>query len=489
MHTVVEIIPLLLHASLLFFFAGLVAFLIPVNRAMTMITMVLLGIVAGVYAILTLLPLRYTDSPYRTPLSGTFWRLFQSVQSLWERRHTPHNQPSIHLRPSRDESMVEAMFRAATEPSEERSARDHRALVWTMKSLADENDLEPFIEAIPDVLWGPTGKRHASEVHLQHLAHDPEAKLLSRIQGHLNSCETGILCPEAAKRRGIACYKALWAIASPCKPALSADDVNYSVDFSQFNDSCPTFHDILRSDMEAAAYLVSAKAMMEWSTFCGALEALDAHHEYLITCTEEISKGHNPDLTPVISFVEKYSRPQPFTGDLYASSAFLIPQLQEFLAKFRLETPYIIQWNYYSTAASVSSAPYRWSETGRSIILEPGVKSQSLVHIVEHYLTYIIYTLLNKLTSDLETPYWIEESVSTLLSFWHPDDDRTIPRAIIRLLNECKDSALDNVLISNIKLQQNLWARFPRTVTMGPSMSGWFAKTESLPREATFTAL
>ncbi|KAJ7658262.1 hypothetical protein DFH06DRAFT_990295, partial [Mycena polygramma] len=35
MHTVVEIIPLLLHASLLLFFIGLVAFLIPVNIAVT----------------------------------------------------------------------------------------------------------------------------------------------------------------------------------------------------------------------------------------------------------------------------------------------------------------------------------------------------------------------------------------------------------------------------------------------------------------------
>ncbi|KAJ7438063.1 hypothetical protein FB451DRAFT_972620, partial [Mycena latifolia] len=75
MHTVVEIIPLLLHASLLLFFAGLIAFLIPVNVVMTAITGVLLFIMASVYAVLTLLPLQYLDSPYRTPLSGTFWQL------------------------------------------------------------------------------------------------------------------------------------------------------------------------------------------------------------------------------------------------------------------------------------------------------------------------------------------------------------------------------------------------------------------------------
>ncbi|KAJ7435321.1 hypothetical protein FB451DRAFT_1062715 [Mycena latifolia] len=53
MHTVVEIIPLLLHASLLLFFAGLVAFLIPVNVTMTTITGVLLFIVTSVYAVLS----------------------------------------------------------------------------------------------------------------------------------------------------------------------------------------------------------------------------------------------------------------------------------------------------------------------------------------------------------------------------------------------------------------------------------------------------
>ncbi|KAJ6505647.1 hypothetical protein C8R47DRAFT_967580, partial [Mycena vitilis] len=69
MHTVVEIIPLLLHGSLILFFCGLVAFLIPVNLAMTVIAATVLGIVAAVYCTLTILPLRYLDCPYHTPLS------------------------------------------------------------------------------------------------------------------------------------------------------------------------------------------------------------------------------------------------------------------------------------------------------------------------------------------------------------------------------------------------------------------------------------
>ncbi|KAJ7082768.1 hypothetical protein C8R44DRAFT_579874, partial [Mycena epipterygia] len=67
MHTVVEIIPLLLHASLLFFFAGLVAFLIPVHIAITAVAGILLAIAVSVYSLLTILPLVYIDCPYRTP--------------------------------------------------------------------------------------------------------------------------------------------------------------------------------------------------------------------------------------------------------------------------------------------------------------------------------------------------------------------------------------------------------------------------------------
>ncbi|KAJ7752347.1 hypothetical protein B0H16DRAFT_1373349, partial [Mycena metata] len=91
MHTVVEIIPVLLHASLLFFFAGLVAFLFPVNLAITIVAGIFLGIGATVYLLLTILPLVSTDSPYRTPLSSGLWTLTQNIPSIqW---HLPSISP------------------------------------------------------------------------------------------------------------------------------------------------------------------------------------------------------------------------------------------------------------------------------------------------------------------------------------------------------------------------------------------------------------
>ncbi|KAJ7265330.1 hypothetical protein C8J57DRAFT_959369, partial [Mycena rebaudengoi] len=63
------VIPLLLHTSLILFFAGLVAFLVPVNTSVMAVVAVLLVIVIAIYSVLTLLPLKYLDSPYHTPLS------------------------------------------------------------------------------------------------------------------------------------------------------------------------------------------------------------------------------------------------------------------------------------------------------------------------------------------------------------------------------------------------------------------------------------
>ncbi|KAJ7336942.1 hypothetical protein DFH08DRAFT_705816, partial [Mycena albidolilacea] len=79
MHSIVGAIPLLLHTSLLLFFAGLVAFLIPVNIPVSMVAATLLFILVAVYASLTSLPLVHMDCPYWTPLSGALWQLKQRM--------------------------------------------------------------------------------------------------------------------------------------------------------------------------------------------------------------------------------------------------------------------------------------------------------------------------------------------------------------------------------------------------------------------------
>ncbi|KAJ7645951.1 hypothetical protein DFH06DRAFT_1050572, partial [Mycena polygramma] len=75
MHILVDLVPFLLHMSLVLFFTGLVAFLLPISGAVTAVSIALLGIVVAVYSSLTILPLIYFDCPYRTPLSAVLWRV------------------------------------------------------------------------------------------------------------------------------------------------------------------------------------------------------------------------------------------------------------------------------------------------------------------------------------------------------------------------------------------------------------------------------
>lgn len=82
MHTVVDIIPLFLHVSLLFFFGGLIAFLLPVNCVLVYLMAVVLVVFTGIYVYFTVLPMISFDSPFHTPLSKFTWFLWQWYSNL-----------------------------------------------------------------------------------------------------------------------------------------------------------------------------------------------------------------------------------------------------------------------------------------------------------------------------------------------------------------------------------------------------------------------
>ncbi|KAJ7142031.1 hypothetical protein C8R43DRAFT_1071290, partial [Mycena crocata] len=94
MHVVVEVLPVLLHASLIIFFMGLIAFLVPVNEAMMILVAFLLAIMIATYFILTILPLVHLDCPYRTPLSGGLWRALMNIRQLVLSKRKPTGPPT-----------------------------------------------------------------------------------------------------------------------------------------------------------------------------------------------------------------------------------------------------------------------------------------------------------------------------------------------------------------------------------------------------------
>ncbi|KAJ7272455.1 hypothetical protein C8J57DRAFT_281241 [Mycena rebaudengoi] len=198
MHAIVDIIPMLLHLALVLFLSGLVAFLLPINRIMTALVASILAAFLAFYCVLTVIPVIALDCPYRTPLSGIFWRIVQRFCYLIQRPFT-------------DRSLTEAVLAAAMQ---KRSTRDERAVLWTLESLTDDRELLPFVEAIPDMIYGPSGLRRVDD-HLFRLVlqtADAHTSISGRIFALLRSSEN--LHPEDPwrSRRQIAALAALWAL-------------------------------------------------------------------------------------------------------------------------------------------------------------------------------------------------------------------------------------------------------------------------------------
>ncbi len=77
----VEVLPVLLHTSVLLFYVGL-----DINHTVAYITMALVALCHLVYFLLSIMPLVFHNSPYQTPLSAVFW----FVQEV-----LPHSQRNL----------------------------------------------------------------------------------------------------------------------------------------------------------------------------------------------------------------------------------------------------------------------------------------------------------------------------------------------------------------------------------------------------------
>ncbi|KAF7343192.1 hypothetical protein MVEN_01750400 [Mycena venus] len=268
MHTIVGFIPLLLHVSLILFFAGLVAFLRPINPVLMTVAAAMLSLISAIYIYLTILPIISSDAPYRTPLSYVAWGLFQRLSTpLYWRRKSPSDEESgtTDREPSQANkgipTMVAVMNRDATVHSSERDTRDGLAIVWTLKSLTDNNELQPFVEALPDLIYGPNGRRGMYDHMINMLLADRDIRLVQRIENLLQTCDSGLLHPDHKTWRRIISIKALWAIAY----FLASD--------SSTQEMFPVFNETLLSSQPAhphpvISFSASTIALVRWIGFC-----------------------------------------------------------------------------------------------------------------------------------------------------------------------------------------------------------------------------
>ncbi|KAJ7132695.1 hypothetical protein C8R46DRAFT_1140574 [Mycena filopes] len=358
MHRVVEIIPLLLHASLFFFFAGLVAFLIPIHILVMAVAAAILGIVTLVYAILTLLPLYYWDCPYRTPLSGVFWNLGRSLQKV----HPSSSQEQGGIAAG---TMMDGVFGEATKQSDARNLRDGKALLWTIKSLTDDTELEPLLEAIPDVLWGMDQRRWVYDHHIRRLIAD--SNLISRLHGFGHNSNSGVLSLEVAKRRQMSYYKAIWALSSLSVPG-------YAVQI-------PVLPRDVETESEIYPYYVSAQAVQSRATLHATKDLIDRTSALLATYAHRVTTDQsiNIELKALIqSCLDKLRSLNlfSFTGSssheiLSVEALWSAPgdtRANE-IAGWITALPLLGLLHYFAHAARSQTVPYHFEAT--QAVLEP----------------------------------------------------------------------------------------------------------------------
>jgi hypothetical protein len=142
------------------FFAGLAVFLCHLESTIFKVVAVWVGVCTLLYTGITFLPILRHDSPYHTPLSSLAWFLytgslcvmFQSLRWLtaFNCFHRTRWESFRALRDQYHKWFSHGMEKAAKDfamglPPD----IDGRALIWTLETLDEDDEIEKFFEGIP----------------------------------------------------------------------------------------------------------------------------------------------------------------------------------------------------------------------------------------------------------------------------------------------------------------------------------------------------
>jgi hypothetical protein len=193
----VEVLPALLHTSVLLFYIGLIDFLININHtvAFFLLTWVAVGVLT--YFVLSMMPLFFPNSPYQTPLSSLCWFVMEAAPLiwLWLRRRDTHNRRT---------NIKHGMREALESKAIGHTSRDTKALQWTLKTLDEDHKLEEFLDGLPGLFHGSESQDSAEfKKGLEKLVRQVADNLFA-------TCTTGLL-PEGLRRQRLtACLEAIW---------------------------------------------------------------------------------------------------------------------------------------------------------------------------------------------------------------------------------------------------------------------------------------
>ncbi|KAH9963426.1 hypothetical protein BGW80DRAFT_1448258 [Lactifluus volemus] len=158
----VEALPAMLHLSLFLFFSGLLVFLLNINRSVFHVVVGWVGLSAGVYGCVTLMPIFRRDSPYYAPLSSSVWYLCTGVSycifriltfitssddSYFEYATWEHFKELMEAYRKR---LSQGMVKTAQETASELSEKlDGGVISWLFDALEEDHELEQFFKGIP----------------------------------------------------------------------------------------------------------------------------------------------------------------------------------------------------------------------------------------------------------------------------------------------------------------------------------------------------
>jgi hypothetical protein len=136
---IVELIPILIHASLFLFLAGLVIFLHEISLPIAYLVLSTLVTCSILYSAATLFPLLHPESPLHTPLLSALW-------------YTWRYAFKFEFRPVYSISQLATGVAELQHPRAQDRVAD--AIRWTLHLAKESNQFEDFLVAIPGfALW------------------------------------------------------------------------------------------------------------------------------------------------------------------------------------------------------------------------------------------------------------------------------------------------------------------------------------------------
>ena len=204
----VEVLPALLHCSVALFNVGLIDLLFYVNYtvAYTWLAFSVIGFL--IYTILTIMPLRYHNSPYYTPVSWVCWFTIEATSFLWlrlSRQDTKKARANIRMG-MQNALELKIINEHTKDPNGDSQAEEEiEVLESMMESLIEDQEYEDFLDGVSGLFQDSNPGR------LEKLRKGLQKSVTKATDHLLATCTATSLLPEALRsQRLTACLGAVW---------------------------------------------------------------------------------------------------------------------------------------------------------------------------------------------------------------------------------------------------------------------------------------